>query len=762
MSAQIIEGDVFDVLPTLAPGSVDCCVTSPPYWMLRSYLPKGHALKPLELGSEPTPAIYVQRMIQVLRLVRDALAPHGTVWLNIGDTYSCSAAGKCDNPMATSTVGRGRQGKPDPNAAHANEVARDRDKTKSGIDAGNLCLIPWRLAIAAQDDGWLVRSIIVWHKPAPMPSSVQGWSWRRCRVKVKDGTMREKRGDAHRPRLPVNGQGYNWEAGAGATAQWSDCPGCPKCCNIKGGSDGCLHEWELPKTRSCPLPLQAEAAVVENAGKAGAVPDVQINNLAVEVGSTSPGNQNAGQRSEKQLADGAETDSSVSPDRTVPVKKAANKVRKKRGGDIRKHHDVGLPRQHAEHPQTLGEIDTAKLDAIDQGAVLGELFAQRDGRAEPCLDELDQREVCGGEIERASVADVSVSENQPKGVSHVLPPLVKETNVDSGLPSDESAEPIALRGAERVEVPSLPPGSPVELLSASETLVMGTAPTTSVGAVLEASSLGGNNAKVLSAHDASNDGRHEEMVCTKCGAVKYPSPHAGLVLRRGSWRPTSSWEPVLLLAKGSGYYADGDAVKQTATSFGRQHTSGVQPEKVLSYANGTGQQQQAGDLSINYERSEANLRDVWTIAAEPLKEKHYASFPSELVYRCLAAGTSARGYCPGCGKPWARVVETTAGEVKTGEKANGRIAQGLASPHTTLSSGTPGETRTLGWRQTCPCPPHEPRPGRVLDPFGGSQRTGIQARRLGLDYVSIELNPEYCDLGRRLLEGDSPLFNTVG
>src|SRR5438105_482019 len=136
MSATVLQGNVFDVLPTIAPGSVDCCVTSPPYWMLRSYLPKGHALKPLELGSEKTPGEYIANMVRVFDLVRVVLADHATAWINIGDTYSADRSYQVPDGKWTD-VG---------NSAAMNSK-------RAGIDAGNLCLIPQRLAIALQDAG---------------------------------------------------------------------------------------------------------------------------------------------------------------------------------------------------------------------------------------------------------------------------------------------------------------------------------------------------------------------------------------------------------------------------------------------------------------------------------------------------------------------------------------------------------------------------------------------------------------------------------
>src|SRR5262245_12284379 len=154
MPARILEGDVFDRLPELEEGSVDVCVTSPPYWALRSYLPQDHALKSRELGSEATPDAYVARMVKVFRLVRRALADHAVAFVNIGDTYSAD---------------------------------------------GCLALIPQRLALALQADGWICRSMIVWHKPAPMPASLAGWRWARHRVKVKEGGRHER---------PLDGTGW--------------------------------------------------------------------------------------------------------------------------------------------------------------------------------------------------------------------------------------------------------------------------------------------------------------------------------------------------------------------------------------------------------------------------------------------------------------------------------------------------------------------------------------------------------------------------
>ena len=87
MSGRIMQGDAMTILRTLPSESVSCCVTSPPYWALRSYLKAGDSLKALELGSEKSPAEYVEKMVEVFREVRRVLHRSGTCWLNVGSTY---------------------------------------------------------------------------------------------------------------------------------------------------------------------------------------------------------------------------------------------------------------------------------------------------------------------------------------------------------------------------------------------------------------------------------------------------------------------------------------------------------------------------------------------------------------------------------------------------------------------------------------------------------------------------------------------------
>lgn len=152
MTVQIITADVCDGLARLADESVHCCVTSPPYWGLRDYGVEG------QIGLEPTPEAFVARLVHVFREVRRVLRKDGTLWLNLGDSYTtgASTAPRSSDPKAVGDVSRG--------------VARIG--TPKGMKPKDLVGIPWMVAFALRADGWYLRQEIIWAKPNPMPESV--------------------------------------------------------------------------------------------------------------------------------------------------------------------------------------------------------------------------------------------------------------------------------------------------------------------------------------------------------------------------------------------------------------------------------------------------------------------------------------------------------------------------------------------------------------------------------------------------------------
>jgi DNA modification methylase len=161
--ATILVGDVRQRLSDIADGSVQCCVTSPPYWGLRDYGADG------QIGLEQTPDAYVSEMVEVFREVWRVLADDGVLWLNLGDTYSSHK----DCKSTAQTLAKGGSSEIASVIEKGKSVSRDSRMLKSqGFKNKDLIGIPWRVAFALQADGWYLRQDIIWAKPNPMPESV--------------------------------------------------------------------------------------------------------------------------------------------------------------------------------------------------------------------------------------------------------------------------------------------------------------------------------------------------------------------------------------------------------------------------------------------------------------------------------------------------------------------------------------------------------------------------------------------------------------
>ena len=152
MKIKIIHGDCIESLKKLEDQSINTCITSPPYWGLRDY--NGEEK---QLGLEDTPEEFVDNLVKVFREVKRVLRDDGTVWLNLGDSYA-------GNNSRASNNGR---------AGYGTEREGIFLKTGKGLKTKDLVGIPWRVAFALQQDGWYLRQDIIWHKPNPMPESVQ-------------------------------------------------------------------------------------------------------------------------------------------------------------------------------------------------------------------------------------------------------------------------------------------------------------------------------------------------------------------------------------------------------------------------------------------------------------------------------------------------------------------------------------------------------------------------------------------------------------
>lgn len=159
-------------LRTLPSASVQCCVTSPPYYGLRRYLEKGHKDEALEVGSEKTPTAYVAALVEGFGEVRRVLREDGTLLLNIGDSYASGTKGS--GGKANSTLNAKR----DANGVVSGKSIVTYDTVRFNLESSrlkpkDLIGVPWMLAFALREAGWWLRSEMIWHKLAPMPESVR-------------------------------------------------------------------------------------------------------------------------------------------------------------------------------------------------------------------------------------------------------------------------------------------------------------------------------------------------------------------------------------------------------------------------------------------------------------------------------------------------------------------------------------------------------------------------------------------------------------
>ena len=288
---KILCGDWIEVLKTLPDNIFHCCITSPPYWGQRLYswgsdgscydkekktevhlwrndhtlqvCDKCGAKAPL-FGMEKTPEEHIEKLVEGFREVRRVLRPDGVLWLNYGDKY------------ATHTSKRsGQFGKP---IKKGFDDVFTRKSPKYDMAEGNLLMLPARVALALQADGWILRSDVIWAKAlsfcdsysgSTMPESVNGTRWERHRVKVKKASERISMSRSKKREVGIAG-GISTDRPE-EMAQWIDCPGCEKCEKnggliLRRGSWRCTkgHEYIFQLVKSGNYFCDMEAVREEN------------------------------------------------------------------------------------------------------------------------------------------------------------------------------------------------------------------------------------------------------------------------------------------------------------------------------------------------------------------------------------------------------------------------------------------------------------------------------------------------------------------
>ncbi len=239
--------------------------------------------------------------------------------------------------------------------------------------------------------------------------------------------------------------------------------------------------------------------------------------------------------------------------------------------------------------------------------------------------------------------------------------------------------------------------------------------------------------------------------CEKC------YPNDGLILRHGSWRPTDSYEFILMLTKTDHYYCDREAVLEDSVTD-------INSKAGMTFGSPTGKNNtpelsHAADVGHKWEYSSGrNLRSVWQINTSPYRGAHFAVFPLKVPLTCIKSSVSDKGCCPKCGAPWARVIEKP--EVphdgstdckNPDDQGNTRRLALLRQAARERGGEYTNSIKTVTWRPTCSCDAGDPIPCRVLDPFSGAGTTALAAGILGCDSFNIDTSSEYIELAKERL-----------
>ena len=226
-------------------------------------------------------------------------------------------------------------------------------------------------------------------------------------------------------------------------------------------------------------------------------------------------------------------------------------------------------------------------------------------------------------------------------------------------------------------------------------------------------------------------------------------------------RCTKAHEYLFLLAKSARYFYDAEAIAEE--SVYKAGEGGSQ-----SFGTPGGKAEIAYGAMVSGKKWDSsgtrNRRSVWTVATQPFKEAHFATFPPGLIEPCIMAGCPAR-CCAKCGAPWVRKIKkkfVPQADVSEDKGRRGAFDQKPMDASNTWQGFPRGTTHaeTVGFAPFCACEA-DTVPGTVIDPFGGAGTTGLVADRLGRNAILMELNPEYAAMARRRIERDAGMFAAV-
>jgi DNA modification methylase len=735
---EIRQGDCLTRLREVPDCSVHQCCTSPPYYSLRDYQIAG------QIGLEDTPAAYVARLVEVFREVRRVLRDDGCMFLNLGDSY----AGSWGNQGRGPGEGRGTQ-RPVNGPKFQPNDDRYPSRTNTGkIPEGcrakpkDLLMIPSTVATALRDDGWYLRSAVPWVKQ----NCLNGATVIYARTQNGDAPSPLKDLVRLRPSTVKLWNGERWTQ----VVAWrrNELPESPLEITFRNGQVvKCTSNHKWPSSRGVVEARQLRVGDVVPTCRLPQ-PDVPASPAMIP--------DDIGWFVGLYLAEG-----SMSKD-MIHIACHADEaegwfgkllaISEKYGGTCRCH-------VLGENKATI-HIYSRLLLAVLKTYLAGRVA--RDKRlSSACWKRGD--EFLRALLEGYLAGDGSYEEKNDRWRLGFCR--------NDGLESDIRTICARIGASVRIRP------THVEAFGKMHAIYRGSLRMTRP----DRSTNGGSfqhaeDGEIVSISPARWAGSFWDVEVAD-------DPHtfalaSGIVTHNSmpesvTDRPSNSLEWVFLLAKKPRYFWDAEAVRVEAREYtvsnavrernvGGRTDGYTRPIGGVSTPEG-GRNRRNGDWwheSMGMVLSGDGELLGFDVNPQPFKGAHFATWPPALVEPMIRAGTSARGVCPACGSPWARVVEKDRKATRPDLTSKyGTPDDDIRGGSETLRKRVIVTSETTGWRQTCDCPPADPVPATVLDPFCGAATTLLVATRLGRRGLGFELNPEYVDLGRRRLVEDAPLYN---
>lgn len=710
-----------------------------------------------QFGLEPTPELYVEHTLQVLRAIRRVLRPDGVVWWNIGDGYAGGGQGTGGKQQYLKDAGSGPM------------VSRGH-----GVKAKDLILMPERVALAVQADGWWVRSIIIW--------CLSGGTW--VYAKTQKGEMPMMVRDMARldPTTVRLWNGKRWTRLIGMSK--SQRQGDELKIVLRSGERiSCTPAHRFPTRRGLleaseieigdvllrvrlPEPTQPRDCILDEdaAWFAG---------LYIAEGSRSYRTiQIAGHRKERERWKRIQRISAKyggNATRTVKGNEMSIRVYGKILNAIIDELTTGKTSKTKGVAPVVWRYSDAFLTSLLDGYLSGDGHWDvansrwRLGFSRNYNLERDLRALCA-RLEYTLTLKPSTVRYDGRDV----PTFSGEIRMKrSGHRNERSREEVvAIRKARCREVYDLGVRDGPHLFAlASGILTHNSKPNTMPSSASDRPT--GSHEYILML--VKNGAKPLYWYNTKSGEMSNVLPR-----KRGRWEEGVDWrwcdpgeevgwdeakgEPIyakkrrkITLWRGVPYWYDIEAVREKASSANiariSQPTFDRQTGGPKDYATtGVNPSRSARKALENFSRNPGrNLRDVWEFPTAQAAESHFAVFPEELPRRAILA-SCPREICAKCGTARVRMVDVSPMEIRRtdwGEKAGNRTA-----PSGTMLK--PAESTTIGWT-SCDCAEPKYRPGIVLDPFLGIGTTGIVALRLKRRFIGIELSPKYASMARKKL-----------